>query len=210
MPSKITKEGPILFNGAMVRAIIDGRKTQTRRIVKPQPEAWSHDTVGYELAMPECRPLYPYSFCKAYCKLGEVGDRLWVRETCRAEELPSGLDGVRYAADDAFREIENTEIGSDLWFDLFSYSNARGKQVPSIHMPRWASRINLEITGVRVERLNEISRADAIAEGCEMPTQRKGMHPWPEIQFESLWESINGTGSWAANPFVWVVEFKRV
>ena len=66
------KSRPILFSGEMVRAILDGRKTRTRRIVKPQPEAWSHDTVGCELAMPECRPLYPNSFCKAYCKLGEV------------------------------------------------------------------------------------------------------------------------------------------
>lgn len=128
------------------------------------------------------------------CPYGKVGDRLWVRETF-GESWHHAQPDYFYRADD------NASIESHPDFDGWK---------PSIHMPRLASRITLEITGVRVERLNNIHRSDAIAEGCEMPSQRKGMHRWPEAQFADLWESINGPGSWDANPWVWVVEFKRI
>jgi len=192
----------------MVRAILAGTKTQTRRVVKdrhirqidtsklPGPAGWS-------------RPM-PY---------GQPGDRLWVRETCLAEELPDGLDGVRYLADEAFLAIESTPEGADRWLALRYYGKrpspvAPVKTVPAIHMPRWASRITLEVTGVRVERLQDISEADALAEGS---FSWAGEHDTPvrdlleaRLVYRQLWESINGPGSWDANPWVWAAEFKRV
>ena len=160
------------------------------------------------------------------------GLRLWVRETCRAHEItdseadtdafgiverlgleqpPYGLDGVVYLADGAFREIENTPEAGDAWGVLHSYRGKRGATVPPIHMPRWASRILLEIVAVRVERLQDISEADAEAEGCE--PFRHPTHPsiGPfSAGYSALWDSINGAGSWAANPWIWCLTFKRV
>ena len=146
------KERPIIFSGPMIRAILEGRKTQTRRIVKPNCLS----------------KLSPY---------GRTGDRLWVRETWGHN--PEG-PGYVYRSDGDF----DMKFHGDRWR-------------PSIHMPRWASRITLEVTGVRVERLQDINEEDALAEGVEHA-------------FRSLWESINGPGSWDANPWVWVVEFRRV
>lgn len=167
----------------MVRAILAGRKTQTRRIVKPLHMA----TVDAEQ--------FPIL---AMCPHGRPGDRLWVKETWGA--LPHMMGGVqretlRYRADG-------------------EYQNERGtwRWRPSIHMPRWASRITLEITDVRVERLQDISEADAKAEGVSMPD---GTPTPPDFwsyqqEFRHLWEQINGPGSWDANPFVWVVTFRRI
>jgi hypothetical protein len=192
------KERPIIFRAEMVRAILAGRKTQTRRIVKPRHMA----TVGAEqfpiLAMYPC---------------GSPGDRLWVRETCRAEAIDDeGLCGVRYVADGRFMPIANTREASDRWVQLYWYRGMEGATVPPIHMPRWASRITLEITDVRVERLQDISEADAKAEGVSMPD---GTPTPPDFwsyqqEFRHLWEQINGPGSWDANPFVWVVTFRRI
>jgi hypothetical protein len=216
----------------MVRAILEGRKTQTRRIVKPdvaeaiqflgggvndepatkddfyiewispedddgkpQPEQWCLYSAEY----PEegCLPLG-----KAY---GRPGDLLWVRETCRAEELECGLDGVRYLADNAFQQIENSQDAAELWSGLYSYLGKRGATVPPIHMPRWASRITLAVAKTRIERLKDIGPADAFAEGIEHSTMND-----PRVEYRWLWEKINGAGSWDANPWVWVVEFQRV
>ena len=212
------KERPILFSGPMVRAILDGRKMQTRRVVKRQRD------MEFDEKDPHFGPYWlPYVYgedsIKVPCPYGNPGDRLWVREQCRAEELKSGLDGVRYAADDTFISIENSQEASDRWCDLFFYAGKRGANVPSIHMPRWASRINLEVTGVRVERLQDISEADAKAEGAqqiEFDTGKSYGDGFPITEgsyvlgYHDVWESINGPGSWAANPWVWVVEFKRV
>jgi len=226
----MTKCGPILFTGPMVKAILDGRKRQTRRVAKNikwiaqtakgiEPYWRAEDKTGscaFEAEMfnnPQAG-IDPFP----HCPYGQAGDRLWVRESCRAEELPSGLDGVRYV-DGQFLEIENSQQASDRWGDLYRYRNGHGISVPSIHMPRWASRIDLEITGVRVERLNDISVEDAKAEGIEQsqPTgaffkdYRTGKFhvAVPVYSFFTLWESINGPGSWSANPWVWVIEFKR-
>lgn len=232
------KERQILFSAPMVRAILDGRKTQTRRVIKTQPKGdfWrsSFDFIRHILQWTTViEPVSTWPHKPVKCPYGQVGDRLWVRETCRAKELSDvearqravdlgdeypeyGLDGVEYLADYFFRPIENTQEASQRWCDLNAYRGKQGATVPPIHMPRWASRITLEIVSIRVERLQEISEADAIAEGC--PGFYAPMHPdqgqtdgqLPHQEFAALWESINGAGSWDANPWVWVVEFKKV
>lgn len=222
------RDHPILFSGSMIRAILAGTKTQTRRVMKPQPDSDAIITVG-EIGTSRGAAYIRYPMegghtLRVPCPYGEPESSLWVRETCRADELASGLDGVRYLADDAFREIENTEDASDKWMDLRWYGNraspvAPVKTVPAIHMPRWASRITLEITGIRVERLQVISEADAKSEGCGQVGVDTGMVSVSSAPIEigsyiaaycDLWESINGPGSWDANPWVWVVEFRRV
>lgn len=165
------KMRPILFSGEMVRAILEGRKTQTRRVVKPQP-AYVIDSVWV-------------------CPYGRPGDGLWVRETW----APNSQAGVfSYAAD---------------WAAGVKHVS---RWRPSIHMPRAASRISLEVVGVRVERLREISEADALAEGCADSEMVDGVPMWCSAveKYMDLWEKINGEGSWAVNPWVWVVEFRRV
>lgn len=180
-------ERPILFSAPMVRAILEGRKTQTRRIVKHQPLPWvGPDPPGWP---PPC----PY---------GQLGDRLWVRETWAQ---PTSLDPgpTFYRADYPScvpRQFENVPPAEAV------------RWRPSIHMPRWASRITLDVTGVRIERLQDISEADAMAEGVvETHAHLRDLGPCMEwcYAFEDLWTRINGAGSWNANPWVWVIEFKR-
>lgn len=207
------RERPILFNADMVRAVLDGRKTQTRRIMKNQPvpsktregDFWfscnkMHSMVHVSDFTPgNCLMPDAHEFFSMSCPFGAVGDRLWVRETCQAVEHESGLDVVRYPADGNEIPVKAHPLDAGRWVDLYRYRGCEGKIVPSIHMPRWASRITLEITGVRVERLQDISVADMQAEGMR----------WRE-EFPCLWETIYGEESWKANPWVWVVEFKRV
>lgn len=210
------KERPIIFSAPSVRAILSGAKTQTRRVMKVRCHSicegddgklwpWSENA---ELAEDFWHP----------CPFGKPGDRLWVRETCRAEAIDDeGLCGVRYVADGQFMPIANTREASDRWVQLYWYRGMEGATVPQIHMPRWASRMTLEITDVRVERLQDISEADAVAEGCR-PIR-------PEIvldglivrlgrsaveEFRLVWEQIHGEGSWEKNPWVWVIEFKKL
>jgi hypothetical protein len=196
----------------MVRALLDGTKTQARRVVKFR----NHETENMDHGFgPSC----PY---------GQPGDRLWVRES-GVRLLLAGNGEQR----GLFRHDvpETPEVGR-YWVERTrapgaSYSVAGctresallslgAKATPSIHMPRWASRILLEITGVCVERLQDISEADALAEGIKELNGRftfnDGMHESRTAvdSYRALWESINGAGSWDANPFVWVVEFKRV
>lgn len=239
------KERPILFSAPMVRAILAGTKTQTRRAIKTHRRDDSFVCVDHgagwwpyrsedgesEVMSDSCE--YPYT-----CPYGVPGDRLWVRETCRAHELTDkeaeadtfgvmerkglecplyGLDGVIYKADGAFREIGNTREASDLWAELNAYRGKSGATVPPIHMPRWASRITLEITDVRVERLQEISQADAIAEGAppSHPTidnvsRQYGHEDFSRSWYAQLWDQINGAGSWDANPWVWALSFRRL
>lgn len=209
-------ERPILFSAPMVLALLDGTKTQTRRICKPAEAANLSYVVGPFEDVDRVLHLFgdEEGFVQFHCPYGQPGDSLWVRETGRAEELDSGLDGVRYLADDAFCPIENTPAASEeAWGVLYSYHGKRGATVPPIHMPRWASRILLEIVSVRVERLNDISEADAKAEGCKVPSiiypdEPRSSYSYAE-QYRLLWDSINGPGSWDANPWVWCIEFKR-
>lgn len=232
------RERPVLFSAPMVRAILAGTKTQTRRVVKLPANAkhvqywtppsgksepgWADPGVNYWTPDPSGEA---DSNHLDRCPYGQPGDRLWVREKCQAYELPSGLDGVRYLADDSFTPIENSEEAAERWGELACYGMKKSgppecRNVPSIHMPRWASRILLEITAVRVERLNGISETDAEAEGIQRVPVGKLITftvPGTDIEklgaraaYEKLWESINGPGSWEANPWVWIVEFKRV
>lgn len=223
------KERPILMNGAMVRATLDGRKTQTRRAVKVQSPHWKRvvhvlwgklaaviscrqpvDTawVGFDVGSPSGQHYYK-------CPYGQPGDRLWVRETWGVAD--SWLLGgepvepprcIAYRSDLAARCFDpEYDVNTSDW----GWSGMKWK--PSIHMPRWASRILLEIVSVRVERLQDISEEDAKAEGVELNDWYMGDPP-PCAPFKhgysQLWESINGLGSWDANPYVWVIEFRRI
>lgn len=192
------KERPILFSAPMVRALLAGTKTQTRRVVKPQPTGFVGGP-GVTLCDSSPAPLVPMNdfagTCgqEIICPYGQPGDRLWVRETWH--DASSALHSCAlYRAD-----------GGEIY---------GGKWAPSIHMPRWASRITLEITSARAERLQDISEADALAEGCNVHPDHHGKPPTsiysPVQAYRDLWERINGPGSWDANPWVWVVEFRRL
>lgn len=217
------KERPIIFSAPMVRAILEGTKTQTRRIVKLQPRSRA-DIGHYGAGMPFIRN--PDVTGKNLgCPYGQPGDRLWVRETWAETDRYDGTPVVAYRAGGCIA------VGCD----GFSRDGTRGKDVllsnlawketpyvdrwrSPIHMPRWASRITLEVTGVRFERLQAITEADARAEGVEGvdPDGPVGYIPSSDhmgrcrYQYANLWESINGSGTWDANPWVWVVEFRRV
>jgi hypothetical protein len=221
------KERPILFSGPMVRAILGGRKTQTRRIMKPQPASIGTLWVSQDVSWSDGQ-LPIKSMIAEQCPYGRPGDRLWVRETwrmpvCFDHESPATV-GKR-CVDAGYRKpwspIRYEADGDDKFFELINdFGGAWGKTRVSIHMPRWAVRITLEITGVRVERLNDISKEDAIAEGIELSdTGRNRFKDYlgdaqglcnPINSFCSLWRMINGPGSWTENPWVWVVEFKKV
>ncbi len=193
-------EKPILFSGEMVKAILDGRKTQTRRVVKSQPpegyRQWGRCING-NIAFTD-HPLQGEKGNVIHVKgpYGDEGDRLWVRETCAI--------GIN---DDCDLVCDYMADGKRKWFDLtpenekYSATYINDGKRPSIFMPRWASRITLEITGVRVERLQDITDDDAKAEGVG------GVGT-----FGVLWNEINAKRghSWDTNPWVWVIEFKKV
>lgn len=215
------KERPILFSAPMVRALLDGRKTQTRRVVKwrgLEPglnlnfSGLSVERSGsnFVLSSPR-RSSHEYRSVPQPCPSGQPGDRLWVREAIRLvpdQEPDDGTGRVlsTYGAD-------GTLTVADAWPWKRSY-------LPPMHCPRGLSRIDLEITGVRVERLQDISREDAKAEGCshDDPCDHVRLScaeigctgPDYRVGYRRLWEQINGPGSWDANPWVWVVLFKRV
>lgn len=238
---------PIIFSAPEVRALLGGRKTQTRRVLPaahprfPYSNKIRMDVLAYD---PQ-RPAVWYwdgvhdRVGASYSIRYAPGDRLWVREACRAEELSQppgerpatkaereklgrtrvpvmseldGADGVRYSADDSWRIIENSPDASERWIDLFHY-RGRGKgcignTVPSIHMPRWASRLTLTVTEVRVHRLQDISEADAVAEGGDAVQARM----YPELGtcrhwYQDLWNSLHGPDAWDANPWVVALTF---
>lgn len=193
------KERPILFSAPMVRAILDGRKTQTRRVVK------HHST---------CVPGHQ-AWEMTRCQYGQLGDRLWVRENGweRPERTPKMM---REGADTWPKFAYDAEGWSEQ--DHADFKAWGFKRRPSIHMPKWASRITLEVVGVRVERLQDISEEDAKAEGviegtgdfigCFSCGSALSGTTAREC-YSRLWEIINGPGSWDANPWVWVIEFRR-
>ncbi len=193
------KERPILFSAPMIRALLAGTKTQTRRIMNPQPEhlqhyeykgevlydgehrLWWWKRRWFDLLLDSKHERNQLAYSNPY---GAPGDRLWVRET---HTIVNG--SAFYRADGPWPQAYGPEP----------------KWKPSIFMPRWASRISLEVTGVRVERLHEITEEDARAEGCTGVPDVVDVTPREE--YEQLWCAINGAESWRSNPWVWVVEF---
>ncbi len=207
-----TREKPILFSMPMVQALLDGRKTMTRRIVKFDHKPWLNPLPVVEYAR-DGMPIWFSSpptdqirqsdyFDEGYpCQYGRPGDRLWVRETWNQVHCVGNGAWIPVAAP---RQKSKAR--------LVYGSGAKGQIAHGgpwrspIHMPRWASRITLELTGVRVERLHDITEDDAIAEGVP------GSHVdgWRRDEFRVLWDSINGKGSWKSNPWVWAIEFRRI
>lgn len=197
------KERPILFNGAMVRAILAGNKTQTRREVKHQPRR--SDLLPcyvFPKNKEQANSFWPAGFLYpnakdevlSLCPYGQVGDRLWVRETWAQTDGSHEILPLAYRA-----TYDGRALIDDRWR-------------PSIHMPRWASRITLEIVNVRVERLQDISETDALEEGItynDLPNN--ALDPArARTWFRGLWAKINGFESYQANPWVWAIEFKRI
>lgn len=239
----MTERG-IIFNGEMVRALLSGRKTQTRRIVKGTDGAvkfckeW--DINGKEvfvvLGEKDHTGMNPVLGAIS-CPFGAVGDRIWVRETWGVVSHAFSDDGlmIDWVPDRPATAINEMPFGNGYysghaiyaadgdftWGDDDGYEDGRSCWKPSIHMPRAASRILLEITNVRVERLNAISEEDATAEGVPpagslLPDYPgtfltpKGDFATAKVAFQRLWESIYGEESWKANGWVWVISFKRV
>lgn len=218
------KERPIIFNGEMVRAILDGRKTQTRRVMKPQP---APVTVHRD-----CLPHYSYLGDRFHsivwhtpkadggvyadcdesspwkCPYGQPGDVLWVRETwAHVPRTAYGSLGMQDPTD---------EDMSSIYRATFDRSPPGTGWKPSIHMPRWASRITLEITDVRVQKLKAISDADCRAEGIREwvvtgPDQDGRSYKDYHTPFKEAWDSINAKRgySWDSNPWVWVIQFEK-
>lgn len=193
------RELPILFNGHMVRAILAGMKSQTRRVVRPQPDPGhiGHLGPGIPIIRTERRDVR--------CPYGQPGDRIWVREAfdpIYGQCPPDRIIEVDYRAD--------WEPNGKRWRMMDVMGTRRWR--PAIHMPRGLSRILLENVSVRVERLQDISEADALAEGVspDMGLRWQSGDDTPRGMYGELWESINGPGSWDTNPWVWVVEFTRV
>ncbi len=234
----MTERG-MIFNAEMVRAILDGRKTQTRRIIQSAAknmQARGHEVISNRAPGDKWYGDYVYSMRDrsgvwqdftneqflAKCPFGVVGDRIWVREAFRVMGCATDVARLMYKASERNSFTESTRT-----VPVASCTKQPShKWTPSIHMPRWASRITLEITDVRVERLNSISEADAAAEGVgsDIWFAAKGVpeDEWSSLgehgaerashinTFATLWESIYGAESWQANPWVWVIEFRRV
>lgn len=219
------KERGMIFNGEMVRALLDGRKTQTRRIMAPQPADDiercifpNPEAIGWKSSLRHKHG----STTAHFCHYGKPGDRIWVRETFQGPLFDYDLMDSYCKDPTPFEKPEFCVYKADgvpapEFYDADDELHCCWR--PSIHMPRWASRILLEITNVRVERLNSIHDVDAMREGIQnlttcshadfgIPGAVNAQHP--VRAFQLLWESIYGADSWRANPWVWVIEFKRV
>ncbi len=230
------KERPILFSAPMVRSIMDGKKSQTRRAIQFQPPS---DEFKLSRLMDTTDSDKRKHIGKLHwvkidgvniadetidyfnCPHGIPGDRLWVKETWQGplfyDEIPEDWNSEKYK-NPKYCHYRASFHSCDF---IDADDNYVERWAPSIFMPRWASRILLEITNVRVERLNDISEEDAIAEGCfKFPFEDdhaytfyendKSGHATHTGAYRKLWESINGKGSWDINPYVWVIEFKRI
>lgn len=208
------KERGMIFNGEMVRAILDGRKTQTRRIMAPQPADDiercifpNPEAIGWKSSLRHKHG----STTAHFCHYGKPGDCIWVRETFQGPLFDYDLMDSYCKDPTPFEKPEFCVYKADgvpapEFYDADDELHCCWR--PSIHMPRWASRILLEITNVRVERLKSISDSDAIREGCSTANMKSG--DCVADVFARLWASIYGAESWNANPWVWVIEFKRV
>lgn len=231
-------ERPILFSGPMVRAILDGRKTQTRRLVTPQPSPGESNVAAGGLWWSWEYPEGRHCTQDRRCPYGVPGDHLWVRETWRpwCGRFDSG---VAYQADDAEKLVPDglamdwgSALGKDgrprgldlrqMGFGVAGNKYHTEKWRPSIHMPRWASRLTLRVESVRVERLQDIDGYDARAEGVEPAPHPATAAQWGgpsrardalhyRLAFARLWDGLNAKRApWASSPWVWVVTFARV
>lgn len=209
---------PILFSTEMVKAILEGRKTMTRRVVKPQPTKFIDDPLYWINPVP-CVTANNGLFESIKSKYGQPGDVLWVRETIVKDYEHAAV----YKADKEYVYLNNEPRIYDN-IDI-SYFTEKRNYVPSIHMPKTACRIFLKIKSLRVERLQEISEADALAEGIHYYADgtfknyftKKGLREQDGVEcllakgsFQTLWSEINGSESWNANTWVWVIEFERI
>ena len=249
------KERPIIFDAESVRAILEGRKTQTRRVVKPQPyfntlcgghwywsgtNRWNSISVGCPTIKELVSNMLQQVVCLAWpnsrCPYGQLGDRLWVRETWQlvkeqgyTYETDYGPESDSYWTLKEDRQVKQTDLGEwliDYRADSKEYVLCDMVWRSPIHMPRWASRTILEVTDVRVERIQDISFNDAIAEGCSVEHHHDEIPPicdsdgmllakgyiGPKAWFLNRWDALNAKRgfSWPSNPWVWVVEFKLV
>ncbi|WP_312708644.1 hypothetical protein [Stenotrophomonas sp.] len=252
----MSRERPILFNGAMVRAILAGQKTQTRRAITPQPyidrgnfcwngSNYGQTTTGVPLARSLASQIPSARTGRVLCPFGKIGDRLWVRESFRigedlGEDWEDGMDvGDRFPIYQADGEHGSYSVVPQDWEPPRNASEVHNSEgtaehwrsfgpIPSIHMPRWACRLALEITDVRVERLQAMPEADWEAEGIsfcmEDPSTAAG-HAFNEAEHYAIaGVSMRGTPEdhgmraqfaeqgldWDSNPWVWVIEFKQV
>ncbi len=177
---------PILFSTSMVRAILDGKKNQTRRIINPQPARCNGcQSCEFKCESFRTSPPWGHHFLISPKQIWSAGDTLWVRET--------------WAQIDALGFVYRADYDDD--YTLFNMS---GKWKPSIHMPKIACRLHLQVLDVRIERLLQISRFDAYREGISILDKN------PVLSFQRLWESINGNDSWGTNPWCWVISFKKI
>ena len=221
---------PILMTSDMVRAVLDGRKTQTRRIIKPQPEkdpdGTKYNKSGYWCAIPGIGMMVPLGSLNCLCPYGEVGDTLWVRETWATLKY---WDNTKPSKIDQFRNpkiwyIADEPTPSETKCNPWNGGNI-GKVRPSIFMPKWACRIFLEITNIRVERVQEITPKDCIAEGITLISGKRNLSPASAYKdysgqvekcgavasFCTLWDSINiKRAPWKDNPWVFVISFKKI
>jgi hypothetical protein len=227
-------ERPILFSGPMVRAILEGRKTHTRRVIKlpddvtEGPRYWTTPSGRPETGYTDPGVNYwtPRGNHIDPCPYGFPGDRLWVRETWAVFDFDGvPYDPAAYAIGYKASECdENDIVDNDAveWLDApkgqrnlcaknGNYPDPTGTWRPSIHMPRWACRLFIDVKAIRVERLQDISETDAKAEGLPKPLEPIGVAEWKPIQwFRMLWDGLNadrGYG-WDTNPWVWVIEFE--
>ncbi|MGY1490758.1 hypothetical protein ACW4YW_15230 [Methylobacillus pratensis] len=216
-------ERPIIFSAPMVQAILAGNKSQTRRVIKANFHEIAERDDGKPWPWRENLDLaedywYP-------CPYGKIGDHLWVRETFQGPMLDEEQrEQFRQDGSEAFQKPEFCAYRATDTLDAIDDDRNELGWKPSIHMPRWASRIQLEITDIRVERLQDCSEEDAKAEGADclvwsgIPGTAADLIDWPLREvgnpyrngYALLWEAINGDGTWKANPWVWVIEFKRV
>ena len=206
---------PIIFSAPMIRALLDGRKTMTRRVLKDQvgdlDRPFMMDDGSWHVADSQGCHMSPLDV------RWRRGDRLWVREAIVHAPMGAGFDTTHWP----HGTVAYLADGKGEWFDRAKAAGAKSR--PSIHMPRWASRLTLIVEDVRVERLQEISEADAIAEGikrnhhgngdqwCDYPLGSSAAG-WtdPRDSFESLWRSLHGPDAWAANPWVVVISFRVI
>lgn len=239
MSTTTTKERPIIFNGEMLRAILEGRKTQTRRVAvlpkswpsKLDADALHEANIFVPEGVPVPHPEKPRSDNRKsdflHCPYGKVGDRLWVRENFQPLWTDDDHEAERdYSSGRGYKVNYIATDGVAEYYD--KDDEVRSRVNPSIHMPRWASRITLEITEVRLEPLHAISEEDVRAEGVAPAKAGRGASEWkdyaskiaprgavwcPVTSFQVLWDSINGkkeSRAWKDNPLVWVVGFKLV